>query len=123
MTLVISFQHSRTGYHGYSSMTHLNIIQLVKKITLDNILELVTTVTLIKAFHYRNDYHGYSSYIISSFWNWLPWFLLLKHFNIPEMVIMVTLIISFQHSRTGYHGFSDQNIDILEMVTTVTLFT
>ena len=119
--LIKAFQRSRTGHHGYS----ICILSKFKK-SLPwllwskhfGILEVVTMLTLVDTHqHSRTGHHGYSKifqhsrsgcrgysrYIISAFYNWLPWFLLLKHFNISEMVIMVSLIISFQHSRTGYH--------------------
>ena len=64
-------------------------------------------VTVVKTFrHSRIGYRGCSHYIISTFYNWLPWLLQLKYFNSLELVTMVTLIKEFQHSRTGYHGFS-----------------
>ena len=76
-------------------------------------LEMVSNVTLVEMFkHSRTGYHGYTDQIISTFWsllllyNWLPWLLHLKYFNILELVTMVTLIKTFQHSRTGYHDCS-----------------
>ena len=81
--------------------------------------------TLVETFqHSRNGYHCFSNQSISTFWKWLPWLLFLYHFNILELVTMVTLrqfnilelvttvtlVISFQHSRTGYHGYSSHLI-------------
>ena len=40
---------------------------------------------------------------------WLPWLLELRLFNILELVNMDSPIKTFQHSRTGYHGYSDQS--------------
>ena len=61
----------------------------------------------------------------------------LRHFNFQEVVTMVTLLEIFQHTRTGYPGYSHQSIStfqnwspwllylyhfkILELVTMVTL--
>ena len=69
-------------------------------------IELVIMVPLFENFHHsRTGYHGYS-----------------RHFNILELVTMVTLVISlkmlelltmvtqivlFQHSRSGYYDYSN----------------
>ena len=137
-SLIKAFQHSRTFYNGYSSyiistfqnllpqfhqLRHFNILELVTTFTLVktfstnhvNILELVTTFTLVKTFqHSRSGYHGYSSLNISIFQNWLPRLLYLHHFNILELVTMVSLIKAFQHSRTGYHGYSSYIISTFQ---------
>ena len=56
VTLIISFQHSRTHCHGYGYLHHFHI------------LELVTIVTLnISCQHSRTGHHGFSDQSISTF--------------------------------------------------------
>ena len=71
VTIFKIFQHSTSGYHGYSSediSAFQNWLPWLLYLKYFNILELVTMVTLIKAFqHSRSGYHGYSYYMISTF--------------------------------------------------------
>ena len=70
ITLVETFQHSKTGYHCYSDQsisTFWKWLPWLLFLYHFNIIELVTMVSLIEAFqHSRTGYHGFSDQGIST---------------------------------------------------------
>ena len=77
--------------------------------------------------HSRTGCHSYSSYIISTFYNWLTCLLqlkyfnilelntivtLVKHFNFLELVTMSALVKTLQNFGTAYNGHQHVCMDI-----------